>query len=56
MDQPDIAARMFSALGQADINIKMISTSDLIISCAISDTDAERAVKLVHDLFHLDDE
>lgn len=56
MDQPDIAARMFSALGQADINIKMISTSDIRISCAISDTDAERAVKLVHDLFHLDDE
>ena len=56
MDQPDIAARMFSALGQAGINIKMISTSDIRISCAISETDAERAVKLVHDLFHLDHE
>jgi len=56
MDQPDIAARMFTALGRAGINIKMISTSDIRISCAISDGDAERAVKLVHDLFHLDDE
>ena len=56
MDQPDIAARMFSALGKAGINIKMISTSEIRISCAISDRDAQRAVKVVHDLFHLDDE
>jgi aspartate kinase len=56
MDQPDIAAQMFTALGQAGINIKMISTSDIRISCAISDQDAVRAVTLVHDLFHLDDE
>ncbi len=55
MDQPDVAARMFSALGQADINIKMISTSEIRISCAISDRDAERAVRIVHDLFHLDE-
>lgn len=54
MDQPDVAARMFSALGKAGINIKMISTSEIRISCAISDKDAERAVRVVHDLFHLD--
>jgi aspartate kinase len=53
MDQPDVAARMFSALGQAGINIKMISTSEIRISCVVSDHDAERAVRLVHDLFHL---
>jgi aspartate kinase len=53
MDQPDVAARMFSALGQAGINIKMISTSEIRISCVVSDRDAERAVRLVHDLFHL---
>jgi aspartate kinase len=56
MDQPDVAARMFSALGQAGVNIKMISTSEIRISCAVSDRDAERAVNVVHDLFHLDDE
>jgi aspartate kinase len=56
MDQPDIAARMFTALGKAGINIKMISTSDIRISCAISDREAERAVTIVHDLFHLDSE
>ena len=54
MDQPDVAARMFTTLGQAGINIKMISTSEIRISCAISDKDAERAVRLVHDLFHLE--
>ena len=55
MDQPDVAARMFGALGRAGINIKMISTSEIRISCAVSDKDAERAVQVVHDLFHLDE-
>jgi len=55
MDQPDVAARIFAALGQDGINIKMISTSDIRISCAISSRDADRAVRLVHDLFHLDE-
>ena len=53
MDQPDVAARMFSTLGEAGINIKMISTSEIRISCIVSDKDAERAVRVVHDLFHL---
>ena len=56
MDQPDIAARMFSALGRAGINIKMIATSEIRISCVISDKEAERAVRVVHDLFHLDEQ
>jgi aspartate kinase len=55
MDTPDSAARMFGALGSAGINIKMISTSDIRISCVINDADAEKAVRLVHDLFHLED-
>jgi aspartate kinase len=54
MDQPDVAARMFAALGQEGINIKMISTSEIRISCAVSERDAGRAVTIVHDLFHLD--
>ena len=55
MEQPDVAARVFAALGQEGVNIKMISTSDIRISCAISSRDADRAVRLVHDLFHLDE-
>ncbi|HKG21499.1 MAG TPA: aspartate kinase, partial [Blastocatellia bacterium] len=54
MDQPDTAARMFGALGKAGINIKMISTSEIRISCAVSERDAQKAVAVVHDLFHLD--
>ena len=53
MDQPGVAAQMFSALGREGINIKMISTSEIRISCAVSDKDAERAVRVVHDLFNL---
>ena len=55
MDQPDVAARMFRTLGREGINIKMISTSEIRISCAVSERDAERAVTVVHDLFHLDE-
>ena len=55
MDQPDIASRMFGALGKNGINIKMISTSEIRISCAVSDSDAERALRVVHDLFQLDE-
>jgi aspartate kinase len=55
MDHPDIPACMFAALGRAGINIEMISTSDMRISCIISDRDADRAINLVHDLFHLDE-
>jgi aspartate kinase len=53
MDQPSIAATMFKELGKARINIKMISTSDIRISCVVSDGDSEQAVRLVHDVFHL---
>jgi aspartate kinase len=52
MDQPDIAGRMLSELGRAGINIKMISTSDIRISCVVSEQQCEQAVRLVHDLFH----
>ena len=55
MDQPDVAARMFRALGQEGVNIKMISSSEIRISCAVSERDAERAVTVVHDLFQLDE-
>ena len=43
MGQPDVAARMFAALGREGINIKMISTSEIRISCAVSERDAREA-------------
>lgn len=52
MDNPRVASQMFSVLGQNSINIKMISTSEIRISCAVSDKDAESALRVVHELFH----
>lgn len=46
-----IASRMFGALYEAGINIKMITTSEIKISVIIESKDAERAVAVVHDEF-----
>ncbi len=48
---PGVAARMFEALYEAGINIRMISTSEIKISVLIAREDAERAVRVVHDKF-----
>lgn len=48
-----IAAQMFRALSDANINIQMISTSDIKISCAIDEKYVEKAVKTIHDKFEL---
>jgi len=47
---------MFGALAEEGINIEMISTSSIRISCVIREADAERAVRAVHARFHLGDE
>lgn len=54
ISKPGIAARMFSCLGKNGINIKLISTSEIKISCAISRTDAKKALSLLHTEFELD--
>ncbi len=51
---PGIAADMFDALAAEGINIDMISTSSIRISCVIRADDAERAVRAVHQRFGLD--
>lgn len=48
---PGVAAQMFEALYEADINIQMISTSEIKISVLIDLDEAERAVKVLHDSF-----
>jgi len=50
---PGIAADMFEALAQAGINIGIISTSSIRISCVVGESDAARAVQVVHDRFRL---
>jgi aspartate kinase len=51
---PGIAARMFRTLAEAGINIEMISTSEIRITCIVEREDAERAVRALHSAFHLD--
>ncbi len=48
---PGVAAKMFEALYEADINIQMISTSEIKISVLINIDDADKAVQVVHDAF-----
>jgi len=50
---PGVAADMFDALASEGINIDMISTSSIRISCVIHAADAERAVRAVHERFGL---
>ncbi len=54
IDRPGIAAKMFQALAQSGINIEMISTSEIKISCVISKDYSEKAVKALHTIFDLD--
>ncbi len=51
---PGVAADMFDALAAEGINIEMISTSSIRISCVIRADDAERAVRAVHQRFGLE--
>ena len=48
---PGTASKMFEALYNSDINIQMISTSEIKISVLIDAKDADRAVAAVHDAF-----
>ena len=48
-----VAAEMFEALGKHRINIEMISTSEIKISCIVRKQEADRAVKVLHDHFKL---
>jgi aspartate kinase len=51
---PGVAADMFSALAENDINIEMISTSTIKISCVIRAEDVRKAVEAIHKKFGLD--
>ena len=50
---PGVAARMFETLASAGINIEMISTSAIRISCVVRSEDVERAVGVLHSAFEL---
>ena len=50
---PGYAARMFGTLADAKINIQMISTSEIRITCIVTESDAPRALQALHDAFDL---
>ena len=50
---PGVAADMFEALAEAGINIEIISTSSIRVSCVVRAADVERAVQAVHDKFRI---
>jgi aspartate kinase len=54
--RPGVAAEMFAALAERGINIEMISTSSIRISCVVRGKDAEPAVRAVHQKFGLSEE
>ena len=48
-----VAARMFQTLSREGINIQMISTSEIAVSCVVEDKYTELAVRALHDTFEL---
>ena len=53
VNNPGVAAKMFEALFDNDINIHMISTSEIKVSVLIKLENAEKAVKVIHDKFNI---
>lgn len=54
MTKPGVAAKMFSCLSEAGVRVKMVSTSEIKISCVIDRELAKTAVQRLHTAFGLD--
>ena len=52
--RPGIAAKMFKTLADASINIQMISTSEVKVSCVIDESECDRALHLLSQAFDID--
>ena len=53
---PGVAAVMFSALAEAGVNIEMITTSQIRITCVVDEAQVNDAVRTLHDAFELGEE
>lgn len=51
MNHPGVAGRMFSSLARCGVNIEMISTSEIKISCIVKKKDGKKALKEIHKEF-----
>ena len=52
--RPGIAAKMFQTLAEAGINIEMISTSEVKVSCVVPGKDGDRAIQALSEAFEID--
>ena len=50
---PGVAAAIFEALADAGINIEIISTSSIRVSCVVPAADCDRAVNVIHERLKL---
>ncbi len=55
MSNPGVAAKMFECLFNSNININMISTSEIRVTVLVDEKDMERAAMSIHDAFGLED-
>lgn len=53
VNNPGVASTMFEALYDANINIHMISTSELKVSVLVNKNNADKALRIIHDKFNL---
>jgi aspartate kinase len=56
VSNPGVASTMFGALAAEQINIQMISTSEIKISCIVAVSEAQRAVRALHRVYNLQDD
>ncbi|MGH2415905.1 MAG: aspartate kinase, partial [Microcystaceae cyanobacterium] len=52
--RPGVAAKMFATLAEAGVNIQMISTSEIKVSCVISNADCDRAIASLRSAFEIE--
>jgi len=52
--RPGVAAKMFATLAEAGVNIQMISTSEVKVSCLVDSTDCDRAVAALSTAFEIE--
>jgi aspartate kinase len=53
ISNPGVAAKMFEVLAQSEIEIKMVSTSEIKVSAVVEDQQMVKAVETLHDAFEL---
>jgi aspartate kinase len=53
MSKPGVAATLFRTLGDNGINIRLISTSEIKVSCVVPKSEGEKALRLLHSAFEL---